>query len=161
MLDLHSQSAMNTITPFSELATPCLDMMATPFLGSFPEEQIMETGDSTPIVVNGKIIGTRDTVFSYENLSIVPPKNERTETPKSFGAKIWENSLYKKRVVRKAEFKKLHSEFFPELTSDEMIFVYNIITADNYTLADGNMSVEKKEYVEKQLCLVDMPSKNE
>ena len=131
------------------LATPCLTMSTpnvggSPFLGSFPQE----TGDSTPVVVDGKIVGTRDTVFGSENSPLGPKKAAAAST--AFESKLWRNSLYRKRVVRKSEFKKLHAETFPALTQDEMIFVYYAIDT-NYALDKGGLPAEKMVYAQKQL----------
>ena len=113
------------------------DSLATPMLStSLPENFIPIDTDATPFIVNGRISETTGPDFlsastTYDDLPSViaaPAATElpinRSESTPILNTRLWKNRLYAKRVIRIEKFKQLHRDVFPELTQNQMIFVY-------------------------------------
>ena len=148
------------------------DALATPMLStSLPENFIPIDNDATPLIVNGRISETTGPDFlsastTYDDLpsvisaSPVPelPINRSESTP-ILNTRLWENRLYAKRVTRIDKFKDLHRDVFPELTQNQMIFVYFNYFTKQSTHYDVSAEFEKwdapddiKEIVQTRLA---------
>ena len=110
------------------------DVMATPMISTTIPEFIPI--DETPYIVNGRISETTGPDFlsastTYEELPsvisapIVPElPNNPSEPTSILNTRLWKNRLYVKRIVRTEKFKELHRDVFPELSQNQMVFVY-------------------------------------
>ena len=131
------------------------DSLATPMLStSLPENFIPIDNDATPFIVNGRISETGPDFLSasttYEDLPSViaaPAATElpinRSESTPILNTRLWENRLYAKRVTRIDKFKDLHRDVFPELTQNQMIFVYFNYFTKQSTHYDVSAEFEK------------------
>jgi hypothetical protein len=147
------------------------DSLATPMLStSLPENFIPIDADATPFIVNGRISETGPDFLSasttYEDLPSViaaPAATElpinRSESTPILNTRLWKNQLYAKRVTRIDKFKDLHRDVFPELTQNQMIFVYFNYFTTQSTHYDISAEFEKwdapdniKEIVQTRLA---------
>lgn len=148
------------------------DSLATPMLStSLPDNFIpLNTDDNaTPHVINGRISEIKKPNFfsnstTYDDLPSVISASAAEEVFTSgknqiLNTRLWENKLYASRVKRNEKIKKLHSEMFPELSDNQMVFVYynyfakNSIHRDTATAFDSwNAPEDIKEIVKSRMA---------
>lgn len=113
------------------------DSLATPMCyTSNPNFIPLSTDDTpTPHVINGHISESNGPDFlnqstTYDHIPSVlstpaisvPSKNSSKSN--ILNTRLWNNSLYVRRIKCNEKFIKLHQELFPELSDTQMAFVY-------------------------------------
>lgn len=129
-----------------------MDPSATPMISdNTSQNSYLSNEDNTPLIIDGQIQHKAKPNFllhetNYDALPTVisAPPNASDDTaytitpPKLFVSKLWENRLYINRIKKKPLLHKLNNEMFPELSIDDMIFVYY-----NYFALSGRTQLEK------------------